>query len=246
MSWWFVFLPWKYFVSCVFYYLQTFQCWVGRKKVRKNRNTFKILLLWCYYIEGCHFFFFFWKGDPKFLHPQSPKTARPSFEDKKIVSSLFEDKNFLTISPHIDRPVRVLWPLPSPASTFIQQNQEAPHRGKFCQDLLSLAPKIRLNRPNIAYFPSSFTINFWPPSYCYEVYNFPIFDVKKYEYLGKMGRKWQPPIGTALKGVLHPWALFLKNLCIFSKNKAEQLWAKYPIDLVRNVPRNSKITVSLQ
>ena len=23
-----------------------------------------------------------------------------------------------------------------------------------------------------------------------------------------------------LKGVLHPWALFLKTLCIFSKNKA--------------------------
>ena len=24
----------------------------------------------------------------------------------------------------------------------------------------------------------------------------------------------------AFKGVLHPWALFLKTLCIFSKNKA--------------------------
>ena len=24
----------------------------------------------------------------------------------------------------------------------------------------------------------------------------------------------------AIKGVLHPWALFLKTLCIFSKNKA--------------------------
>ena len=33
-----------------------------------------------------------------------------------------------------------------------------------------------------------------------------------------------------IKGVLHPWTLFLKTLCIFS----------------RNVPRNSKITVSLQ
>ena len=26
--------------------------------------------------------------------------------------------------------------------------------------------------------------------------------------------------GRTLKGVLHPWALFLKTLCIFSKNKA--------------------------
>ena len=26
--------------------------------------------------------------------------------------------------------------------------------------------------------------------------------------------------GTNIKGVLHPWALFLKTLCIFSKNKA--------------------------
>ena len=25
---------------------------------------------------------------------------------------------------------------------------------------------------------------------------------------------------SALKGVQHPWALFLKTLCIFSKNKA--------------------------
>ena len=27
-------------------------------------------------------------------------------------------------------------------------------------------------------------------------------------------------LGYLLKGVLHPWALFLKALCIFSKNKA--------------------------
>ena len=26
--------------------------------------------------------------------------------------------------------------------------------------------------------------------------------------------------GAIIKGVLHPWALFLKTLCIFSKNKA--------------------------
>ena len=46
------------------------------------------------------------------------------------------------------------------------------------------------------------------------------------------------------KGVLHPWALFLKTLCIFSKIK--QLRTKYPMDLVRNVPGNSKSTVLLQ
>ena len=27
-------------------------------------------------------------------------------------------------------------------------------------------------------------------------------------------------VGGAVKGVLHPWALFSKTLCIFSKNKA--------------------------
>ena len=46
-------------------------------------------------------------------------------------------------------------------------------------------------------------------------------------------------ISCFFKGVLHPWALFLKTLYIFSKNKC-------PMDLVRNVPRNSKITVLLQ
>ena len=27
------------------------------------------------------------------------------------------------------------------------------------------------------------------------------------------------PLRSPIKGVLHPWALFLKTLCIFSKNK---------------------------
>ena len=35
------------------------------------------------------------------------------------------------------------------------------------------------------------------------------------------------------------------RLCAFSQ-KIKQLWTKYPMDLVRNVPRNSKITVLLQ
>ena len=47
-----------------------------------------------------------------------------------------------------------------------------------------------------------------------------------------------------IKGVLHPWALFLKISCIFSKNK--QLSTKFPMDLVRHFPRNSKSTVLLQ
>ena len=48
---------------------------------------------------------------------------------------------------------------------------------------------------------------------CYEVVFFPY-----YFYLlpGLMGEN----IGyMPFKGVLHPWALFLKTLCIFSKNK---------------------------
>ena len=49
----------------------------------------------------------------------------------------------------------------------------------------------------------------------------------------------------SFKGVLHPWALFLKIMCIFSKNEST-LNNVYPMDLIRNVPRNSKITVSLQ
>ena len=35
------------------------------------------------------------------------------------------------------------------------------------------------------------------------------------------------------------------RLCAFSQ-KINQIWTKYPMDLVKNVPRNSKITVSLQ
>ena len=38
---------------------------------------------------------------------------------------------------------------------------------------------------------------------------------------------------SCIKGV-HLWALFLKTLCIFSKNKAT---SKVPMDLVRNVTR---------
>ena len=47
------------------------------------------------------------------------------------------------------------------------------------------------------------------------------------------------------KGVLHPWALFWKTFCIFSQ-KIKQLRTKYSMDLVRNVPRNSKNTVLIQ
>ena len=33
-------------------------------------------------------------------------------------------------------------------------------------------------------------------------------------------KKTNTPLRLVLKGVLHPWALFLKTLCIFLKNKA--------------------------
>ena len=52
-------------------------------------------------------------------------------------------------------------------------------------------------------------------------------------------------IRLLLKGVQHHWALFLETLCIFSK-KIKQPLTKYPMNLVKNVPRNSKITVLLQ
>ena len=50
--------------------------------------------------------------------------------------------------------------------------------------------------------------------------------------------KWPPNV---LKVVLHPWTLFLQTLCIFLKNKAN--CTNYPMDLIRNVQRNTKITV---
>ena len=41
--------------------------------------------------------------------------------------------------------------------------------------------------------------------------------------------KGDSPYGacTSIKGVLHPWALFLKMLCIFSKNKVTSDKASY-------------------
>ena len=47
-----------------------------------------------------------------------------------------------------------------------------------------------------------------------------------------------------LRGYCTPGPYFLR-LCAFSQ-KIKQLWTKYPMDLVRDVPRNSKITVLLQ
>ena len=47
-----------------------------------------------------------------------------------------------------------------------------------------------------------------------------------------------------LRGYCTPGPYFWR-LCAFSQ-KIKQLWTKYPMDLVRNVPRNSKITVLLQ
>ena len=47
---------------------------------------------------------------------------------------------------------------------------------------------------------------------------------------------------TPVKGVLHPWILFLKTLCVFSQ-KIKQCWTKYQMDLIRNVPGNLKSTV---
>ena len=44
-----------------------------------------------------------------------------------------------------------------------------------------------------------------------------------------------------LKGVMH---LILED-CVFSQ-KIKQLLTIYPMDLIGNVPRNSKITVSFQ
>ena len=48
-----------------------------------------------------------------------------------------------------------------------------------------------------------------------------------------------------LKGGTAPQGLIFEDFVHFLK-KTKQLWTKYPMDLVRNVPRNSKITVLLQ
>ena len=54
--------------------------------------------------------------------------------------------------------------------------------------------------------------------------------------------KWRNIV--TLKGYCTPGPYFLR-LCTFSQ-KIKQLRAKYPMDLVRNVPRNSNITILLQ
>ena len=49
--------------------------------------------------------------------------------------------------------------------------------------------------------------------HAYKMYDHVLETVENHQYLGIY-------ISHNLKGVLHPWALFLKTLCIFSKNKA--------------------------
>ena len=47
-----------------------------------------------------------------------------------------------------------------------------------------------------------------------------------------------------IKGVLHPWALFLKNLCIFSKSKATSDKVSYGSG--QKCSKELKITVLFQ
>ena len=47
-----------------------------------------------------------------------------------------------------------------------------------------------------------------------------------------------------LRGYCTPGPYFWR-LCVFSQ-KIKQIWTMYPVHLIRNVPRNSKITVSFQ
>ena len=47
-----------------------------------------------------------------------------------------------------------------------------------------------------------------------------------------------------LRGYCTPGPYFWR-FCVFSQ-KIKHLWTKYPMDLIRNVPRNSKITVLFQ
>ena len=54
--------------------------------------------------------------------------------------------------------------------------------------------------------------------------------------------RWLVPL--PLRGYSTPGPYFWR-LCAFSQN-IKQLWTRYPMDLVRNVPRNSQITVLLQ
>ena len=50
---------------------------------------------------------------------------------------------------------------------------------------------------------------------------------------------------TSFKGVLHTCTLSFEDSVYFLK-KMKQLWTKYPMDLIRNVPINSKIIVLFQ
>ena len=58
------------------------------------------------------------------------------------------------------------------------------------------------------------------------------------------GRSFLPHENAPLRGYCTPGPKF-RRLCAFSQ-KIKQLRTKYPMDLARNVPRNSKITVLLQ
>ena len=87
-------------------------------------------------------------------------------------------------------------------------------------------------------------ISFWKEEenqnniyYLYKVY---AYDNSRYYNL----HEWIRLYNNSLRGYCTSGPYFWR-LCAFSQ-KIKQLRTKYPMDLVRNVPRNSKITVLLQ
>ena len=93
-------------------------------------------------------------------------------------------------------------------------------------------------------------LNFWNGSICRWDINAKImlFSVDCKIYMLTLGMWEMERVWKVWKNTLRGYCTsgpYFWRLCAFS-HKIKQLWTKYSMDLVRNVPRNSKITVLLQ
>ena len=110
--------------------------------------------------------------------------------------------------------------------TFMDEHPHVPKRGRSSSYMSSST--------NIFYQNSEKSKPFWKVIESF----FNCFDMK-HEFTG-----WTYTCLHDLRGYCTSGPYFWR-LCAFSQ-KIKQLWTKYPMDMVRNVPRNSKITVLLQ
>ena len=138
------------------------------------------------------------------------------FLEKLVFGSTFK---FLGCISPLPRQIRCRKGLNFYFSLFISRGQNRIVHPWFCYRVV-----VEIPEPHISPTCIIFVVSPWATN---NMTNRPIYNSNEF-YSSEI-----------LKGVLHLWALFLKTLCIFSKNKPN-------LDLVRNVPRNSKITVSLQ